>query len=69
MLPEHQRRGVGRVLLFASLHGLCALGCRHARVYTEAGSLADRKIYPLFGSVRTPNVHYPGAVATTAGHR
>jgi len=68
VLPAHQRRGVGRALLLASLRGLCTLGCHDARVYTEAGSLADQKIYPLFGSVRTPNVDYPGAAAAASRH-
>jgi ribosomal protein S18 acetylase RimI-like enzyme len=69
VLPAHQRRGVGRALLLASLHALCGLGCRHARVYTEADSLADRKIYPLFGSVRTPNVRYPGGATPTSARK
>jgi len=33
-----------------------------AQVYTERASVADRKIYPLFGSRREENVQYPGAV-------
>jgi GNAT superfamily N-acetyltransferase len=63
VLPAHQRQGIGRALLLASLHEVRRLGSGTARVYTEPGSLADRKIYPLFGSVRTPDVSYPGAAA------
>jgi GNAT superfamily N-acetyltransferase len=69
VLSTHQRRGVGRALLLASLHALCALGCAHARVYTEADSLADRKVYPLFGGVRTLNVRYPGDATTVSAPR
>ena len=31
-----------------------------AQIYTEGGSLADRKIYPLFCSVREKDVDYLG---------
>jgi ribosomal protein S18 acetylase RimI-like enzyme len=60
VLPDHQRLGVGRALLLASLYTLREMRCATARVYTEHNSLADRKIYPLFGSTRTSDVHYPG---------
>jgi N-acetylglutamate synthase-like GNAT family acetyltransferase len=58
--PAHQRKGLGRYLLAASLLWLRELGLVTAKVYTEAGSLADRKIYPLFGSTREEGVDYPG---------
>ena len=60
VLPEHQRKGVGRYLLGLSLLRLKRMGLRRAQVYTESGSLADRKIYPLFGSRREEGVRYPG---------
>ena len=60
VVPEHQRRGLGRHLLGLSLLRLSRMGLRQANVYTEAGSLADRKIYPLFGSRREEGVRYPG---------
>ena len=60
VLPEHQRKGLGRHLLGLSLFRLKRMGLRRAQVYTEAGSLADRKIYPLFGSRREEGVRYPG---------
>ena len=60
VLPEHQRRGLGRHLLGLSLLRLKRMSLRGAQVYTEAGSLADRKIYPLFGSRREEGVRYPG---------
>jgi N-acetylglutamate synthase-like GNAT family acetyltransferase len=59
--PEHQRKGLGTYLLAASLLRLRDMGLGAGRVYTEAGSLADRKIYPLFGSTREEGVNYPGA--------
>jgi GNAT superfamily N-acetyltransferase len=58
--PEHQRKGLGRYLLAASLVWLRESGLVTATVYTEAGSLADRRIYPLFGSRREEGVDYPG---------
>lgn len=58
--PEHQRRGLGTYLLAASLLCLRDMGLLSAKVYTEAGSLADHKIYPLFGSEREEGVEYPG---------
>lgn len=58
--PEHQRRGLGTYLLAASLLCLRDMGLVAAKVYTEAGSLADRKIYPRFGSQREEGVQYPG---------
>jgi ribosomal protein S18 acetylase RimI-like enzyme len=61
-LPDHQRKGLGKHLLGLSLVRLRDMGLSHAQVYTESGSVADRKIYPLFGSHREENVHYPGAV-------
>ena len=60
VLPEHQRKGVGRHLLGLSLLRLKRMGLRRAQVYTESGSLADMKIYPLFGSRREEGVRYPG---------
>lgn len=60
VLPEHQRRGLGKCLLGLSLHRLRAMDLRRAIVYTENGSLADRKVYTLFGSVREHGVEYPG---------
>jgi ribosomal protein S18 acetylase RimI-like enzyme len=60
VLPSHQRQGLGKYLLGLSLGRLRAMGVRRARVYTENGSLADRKVYSLFGSVREENVEYPG---------
>ena len=59
--PEFQRRGLGTFLLGYSLRRLHAMGLTMARVYTESGSLADRKIYPLFGGHREAGVVYPGA--------
>lgn len=61
VLPEHQRKGLGRHLLGLSLLRLKRMGVRQAQVYTEAGSLAERKIYPLFDSRREESVRYPGA--------
>jgi len=58
--PEHQRRGLGAYLLAASLRCLRDMGLVAAKVYTEAGSLADQKIYPRFGSQREEGVQYPG---------
>ena len=60
VLPEHQRKGLGRHLLGLSLLRLKRMGLRQAQVYTESGSLADRRIYPLFGSRREEGVRYPG---------
>jgi GNAT superfamily N-acetyltransferase len=59
--PEFQRQRFGTFLLGYSLYRLRARGLIEAIVYTENGSLADRKIYPLFGGVRQANVEYPGA--------
>ena len=61
VLPEHQRRGLGSYLLGLSLSWLSGMGLLQARVYTQAGSVADCKIYPLFGSMREEGVEYPGA--------
>jgi ribosomal protein S18 acetylase RimI-like enzyme len=58
--PAFQRRGLGTFLLGCSLHQLARMGLESARVYTEAGSLADRKIYPLYGGLREAGVAYPG---------
>ena len=58
--PEHQRKGLGTHLLAASLLSLRDMGLATAQVYTESGSLADRKLYPLFGSRREGGVEYPG---------
>ena len=60
VLPAHQRRGLGKYLLGFSLLRLREMGLEMVRVYTEAGSLADRKLYPLFGSSREEGVEYPG---------
>lgn len=60
VVPEHQRRGIGRYLLSLSLLHLKQMGLVKAQVYTELDSLADQKIYPLFGSQRELGVHYPG---------
>ena len=60
VLPKHQRRGLGKCLLGLSLRRLRAMGLSRAVVYTENGSLADRKVYTLFGSVREQGVEYPG---------
>jgi ribosomal protein S18 acetylase RimI-like enzyme len=60
VLPDHQRQGIGRALLLASLYTIKSFGCATARVYTETNSLADQKIYPLFGSTRSSGVSYPG---------
>ena len=60
VLPEHRRKGLGRHLLGLSLLRLRRMGLREARVYTESGSLADRTLYPLFGSRREEGVRYPG---------
>ena len=59
VVPEHQQRGLGKYLLARSLLRLHEMGLETARVYTEAGSLADRKIYPRFGSTREVGVDYP----------
>lgn len=60
VLADHQRKGLGKYLLGLSLVRLRDMGLLHAKVYTETGSLADRKIYPLFGSIREEGVDYPG---------
>ena len=59
VLPSHQRRGLGRRLLWESLRRLRELGVDRPRVYTEQGALADVHVYPSFGSERTPGVAYP----------
>lgn len=59
-LPEHQQRGLGKYLLALSLQRLREMGLETARVYTEAGSVADSKLYPLFGSSREEGVEYLG---------
>jgi GNAT superfamily N-acetyltransferase len=58
--PEFQRRGLGTFLLGYSLERR-RMGLAAARVYTESDSLADRKIYPLFGGRREEDVVYPAA--------
>ena len=60
VLPEYQRKGLGRHLLGLSLLRLKQMGLHTARVYTESDSRADRKVYPLFGSRREEGVRYPG---------
>lgn len=62
VLPQHQRKGIGRYLLGLSLMRLKEMGLAQAQVYTESGSLADRKVYPDFQSRREVGVRYPGAV-------
>jgi ribosomal protein S18 acetylase RimI-like enzyme len=64
VLPEHQRKGIGRYLLGLSLIRLKQMGLRRAQVYTESGSMADAKIYRLFGSRREEGVRYPGVNGT-----
>jgi len=59
--PAFQQQRLGTFLLGYSLYRLRSRGLIRATVYTEQGSLADRKIYPLFGGVREANVEYPGA--------
>jgi len=59
--PNHQRQGLGRFLLGRSLQWLQMQGVLEAQVYTEFESLADRKIYPLYGSTRVLDVPYPGS--------
>lgn len=59
VLPSHQRRGLGRRLLWESLRRLGGLGVERPRVYTEEGALADVHIYPAFGSERLAGVVYP----------
>lgn len=68
VVPAHQRKGIGRALLLASLHAVKAFDRKTARVYTETNSLADRKIYRLFGSTRTAGVTYPGERLHTEMH-
>jgi|SRR5438552_6646178 len=58
--PNHQRRGLGKFLLGRSLQWLQMQGILEPQVYTEFESLADRKIYPLYGSTRVVGVPYPG---------
>lgn len=60
VVPQHQRRGVGRYLLAESLSWLRAQGLAHVQVYTEQGSVAHQKVYHLFGSTRVVGVDYPG---------
>lgn len=55
---NHQRQGLGTYLLYNSLKTLHASGLTYASVYTETGSLADIKIYPLYQSKRIENVEY-----------
>ncbi len=61
VLPEQQRKSLGTYLMGWSLLRLKEMGLTSARVYTEANSVADRKVYPLFDSKREVGVHYPGA--------
>jgi GNAT superfamily N-acetyltransferase len=68
VLPEHQRKGVGSYLLRLSLCRLREMGLVQARVYAGAGSVADRKLYPLFGSCREEGVVYPGALPSNRPH-
>ena len=59
--PDHQRRGLGRYLLGRSLQWLQEQGVLEPQVYTEFESLADRAIYPLYGSTHVMDVSYPGS--------
>lgn len=59
--PAFQQQRLGTFLLGYSLYRLRARGLTSATVYTEQGSLADRKIYPMYGGAREANVDYPGA--------
>jgi hypothetical protein len=67
VLGPHQRRGIGRRLLWQSLVALGELGAAEAVVYTERGSVADICLYPKFGSAREEGVRYPAAVRAAAG--
>lgn len=67
VLPQHQRRGIGRRLLWESLDRLRELAVAEPVVYTERGSIADRFIYPLFNSRRVEGVVYPAAALVEAG--
>src|SRR5687767_2732201 len=58
-----------REIMALSALRLREMGLMTAKVYTEAGSLADRKIYPLFGSTREEGVDYPGFASVSAGCR
>ncbi|MBI4547837.1 MAG: GNAT family N-acetyltransferase [Ignavibacteriae bacterium] len=60
VLSDHQRKGLGKHLLGLSLLRLRDFDLKKAKVYTEAGSLADKKIYPLYGSTKEYDVEYPG---------
>src|SRR5450631_4351866 len=55
---EHQRKGLGTYLMYQSLLSLRNFGLEFAYVYTESDSIADQKIYPLFGSVKIKNAQY-----------
>jgi purine/pyrimidine-nucleoside phosphorylase len=68
VLPRHQRQGLGTCILATSLLRLRELGLRSAQVYTESGSVADRKLYPLFSSVRECPVEYPALHPTPPAH-
>jgi uncharacterized protein YaiE (UPF0345 family) len=59
--PDHQRRGLGTYLLGRSLQWLRMQGVLEPQVYTEFESVADLKIYPLYGSTRFVDVQYPGS--------
>jgi ribosomal protein S18 acetylase RimI-like enzyme len=59
VLPQHQRRGIGTCLLYKSLVELRRFRLPVATVYTEENSIADRKLYPKFGSTRHLGVEYP----------
>ncbi len=59
VLPSHQRKGLGKHLLFLSLRRLRGMGLEQATVYTEHGSIADLKLYPKFDSVKEEGVVYP----------
>jgi hypothetical protein len=44
--------------MYQSLLSLRNSGLEIANVYMESGSIADKKIYPLFGSVKIKNAEY-----------
>lgn len=52
VMPEHQRKGLGTYLLGASLSSLRRMGLAQAVVYSLAGCMADKHVYPKFGSTR-----------------
>lgn len=59
VIPSHQRKGLGKHLLYLSLVRLKEMGVQKATVYTERGSVADTRLYRQFDSVREEGVAYP----------